>query len=92
MSQRIRVADVAGHLDDAGYEPSEWNATDRDWDPGYRAAQHGPRIVHVFHDGPAEAHHLDLYTQELRAHGLQVVPQQLDERRNGPRRLAVTKP
>lgn len=92
MTQRIRATDVARHLDDAGFEPSEWNAADQDWDPGYRTTQQGPRIVHVFHDGPAEAHHLDLYAQECRAHGLQVVRQQLEPKRNGPRRLAVTRP
>jgi hypothetical protein len=88
MSRRLRAADITDHLDDAGHERSAW--IDGDWDPGHRTAQNGPRIVHVFHDGPGEAHHLDLYAQALRRAELHVVPEQQDH--NGRRRLVVTKP
>lgn len=71
MAQRLRASDVSRQLGDAGHAHSEWNGTD--WDPGYRSAQDGPRLVHVFHDGPGQEHHLGLYTLALRNLGYHVV-------------------
>ncbi|MFC9429285.1 hypothetical protein [Streptomyces sp. NPDC056987] len=88
MARRIRHTHVAEQLADAGHAPSEW--IDGDWDPGYRTAQSGPRLVHVYYDGPGEADQLAAYTTLLQNQGLAVVPEQQD--RGGRRRLAVTRP
>lgn len=88
MGQRLRASDVSHQLGDAGHTHSEWDGID--WDPGYRSVQAGPRVVHTFHDGPAEEHHLGLYTLALRNLGYSVVPDQMDGR--GRHRLVVTKP
>ncbi|WP_030747555.1 hypothetical protein [Streptomyces sp. NRRL F-5135] len=88
MPRRIRAPRIAQQLAELGHEPSEFEGGD--WDPGYRCAQHGPRTVHVFHDGPAEEARLTAYATELRSLGYTVVPDQMD--RDGRRRLAVTLP
>lgn len=88
MTQRLRASDVSRQLGDAGHQHSEWNVTD--WDPGYRSEQRGPRLVHTFHDGPAEESHLELYALALRNLGYHVVTEQ--QERGGRHRLAVTKP
>ena len=88
MAQRIRASDISRQLGDAGHQHSEWDGDD--WDPGYRSTQAGPRIVHTFHDGPGEQHHLALYTLALRNFGCHVIEEQQD--RGGRRRLVVTRP
>lgn len=88
MPQRIRASDVSRQLGDAGHQRSHWDGDD--WDPGSRTAQAGPRAVHVFHDGPGEQHHLDLYTLALRNLGYSVTPEQQES--GGRRRLRITKP
>ncbi|MFJ4365103.1 hypothetical protein ACIP4S_13225 [Streptomyces chartreusis] len=88
MAQRIREARVRQLLIDNGHEFSEFEAGE--WDPGFRVAQAGRRVVHVFWDGPGEADQLEAITAELRAAGLHVVATQLD--RGGRRRLEVTRP
>ncbi|MEV7867451.1 hypothetical protein AB0P17_15420 [Streptomyces sp. NPDC088124] len=88
MARRIRHKDIAGALADAGHQPSEW--IDGDWDPGFRTAQSGPRLVHVYYDGPGEADQLGIYTEVLRGLGYAVAPEQ--QERGGRRRLAVTLP
>lgn len=88
MTERIRSSDVSRQLGDAGHQHSDWDGSD--WDPGYRSEQRGPRLVHTFHDGPAETHHLELYTLALRNLGYHVVTEQQD--RGSRHRLAVTKP
>ncbi|MFD9192959.1 hypothetical protein ACFWCA_32695 [Streptomyces phaeochromogenes] len=88
MTQRIRATDISRQLGDAGHQHSEWDGTD--WDPGYRSKQSGPRLVHTYHDGPGEQHHLELYTLALRNLGYTVTAEQQD--RGGRRRLAITKP
>ncbi|MCY0917004.1 hypothetical protein OS965_02285 [Streptomyces sp. H27-G5] len=87
MTMRIRASDVSRQLGDAGHTHSEWDGVD--WDPGYRTAQGGPRTVHVFHDGPGEVHHLELYTLALRNLNYQVIQEQQDC--GGRHRLAVTR-
>lgn len=88
MSRRLRARDVSRQLGDAGHIHSEWDGVD--WEPGYRSAQRGPRLVHTFHDGPGEEHHLGLYALALRNLGYHVVAEQQDG--GGRRRLAVTTP
>lgn len=88
MAVRIRASDVSRQLGDAGHQHSEWDGGD--WDPGYRSEQSGPRLTHVFHDGPGEEHHLDLYTLALRNLGYTVIAER--QERSGRRRLAITKP
>ena len=84
MPRVIHARDVAAVLTDGGFDPSE---PDGDRDPGYRTVQDGRRLVLVFHDGPGEGHHLDLYRGELQAAGFHVVP----DRQAGGRRLRVTR-
>jgi hypothetical protein len=67
MARRIRHTHIGERLADAGHEPSRF--TGGDWDPGYRTAQAGTRLVHVFHDGPGETEHLAAYTRALREIG-----------------------
>lgn len=87
MAQRLRASDVSRQLGDAGHVHSEWDGVD--WDPGYRSTQDGPRRVHVFHDGPGETRHLELYTLALRNLGYHVVA---DKPHGSRHRLAVTRP
>ncbi|MGW6739702.1 hypothetical protein ACWGDX_02960 [Streptomyces sp. NPDC055025] len=84
--RRLRDKDIAEQLAAAGHEHSEFEAGP--WDPGFRVAQHGPRIVRVFHDGPDEEDHLAAYTTTLHQLGYAVVPEQ----ERGGQRLAVTRP
>lgn len=88
MPMRIKAANVRRALIDAGHDFSEFDGGD--WDPGHRSGQAGPRVVHVFHDGPGEQHHLALYTDTLRGLGYHVVAQEQDG--GARRRLAVTRP
>ncbi|MFJ2004757.1 hypothetical protein [Streptomyces chartreusis] len=88
MAQRIRESSVRQLLINNGHEFSEFEAGE--WDPGFRVAQAGRRVVHVFWDGPGEADQLETITAELRAAGLHVVATQQD--RGGRRRLEVTRP
>jgi hypothetical protein len=85
---RIRASDVSRQLGDAGHTKSEWDGSN--WDPGYRSQQCGPRLVHTFHDGPGEEHHLSLYALALRNLGYTVHTDQQPD--NGRRRLTITKP
>ncbi|MEW2267880.1 hypothetical protein [Streptomyces sp. NPDC047868] len=89
MPQRIRAADVDAVLAYNGYEPSEHDPASG-WIPGYRIAQHGPRKVNVFHDGPGEQAGLEAYRLELQAAGFCVVSDQ--QQGGGRRRLHVTRP
>lgn len=93
VATRIRATDVGALLADAGFTQSEWDPADctsaRDcWEPGYRAVQQGPRLVHVVHDGPREADYITRYTQQLRAAGYHVQLERPQIR--GRYRLAVT--
>lgn len=85
MGQRIRAADISTALNDAGHAPTE--TVDGDWDPGHRAKQVGPRLVHVFYDGPGEKQALGTFMAVLREADYHVVAEQ-----HGNHRLAVTKP
>ncbi|MPY47090.1 hypothetical protein [Streptomyces acidicola] len=86
MARVIHARDVDAVL--AAYPQSEF--VDGDWEPGYRTAQAGRRMVHVFHDGPGEADQLEKYRLELQAAGFHVIPDQ--QPGGGRRRLHVTKP
>lgn len=88
MPMHIRAADVSRQLADAGHTRAEWDGDD--WDPGYQCKEHGPRIVHVLHDGPGKQHHLDLYALALRNLGYTVQTGQQPD--NGPPHLTITRP
>lgn len=88
MSRVIHARDVDAVLAYSGYEPSEWLGDD--WAPGYRIAQSGRRMVHVFHDGPGEKDGLEQYRLELQAAGFHVVADQ--QPGDGRRRLHITRP
>lgn len=88
MGRLIKAASVERVLIDQGHEFSEFEAGE--WDPGFRVAQNGRRMVTVFYDGPGEADQLAAITIELRDAGYHVVPTQQD--RGGRRRLEVTRP
>jgi hypothetical protein len=92
MPQRLRASDVSRQLGDAGHIHSEWHPTGpvADWEPGYRSVQHGPRLVHLFHDGPGEEHHLDLYALAQRNLGYSVTHDQ--QPGGGRQRLHVIRP
>jgi hypothetical protein len=90
MGRRIREIDVATVLADAGHLPSQYDPA-TGWDPGYRTAQAGPRMVHVYHDGPGEADALETYRRELQTAGYCVVPDQMPHG-GGRRRLHITQP
>lgn len=86
MTRRIPACRIADDLADAGHTDS---ARAPEWVPGFRAAQASPRTVRLWHDGPDEQQHLDLYVQVLRALGYYVTP----ERPAGKRpRLRITHP
>lgn len=87
MPMRIRSAEVAQVLADAGHHPSEFE--DGDWDPGYRCVQVGPRAVHLVHDGVGEQGALTEYTELLRARDYHV---QADQPLGTRHRLIVTRP
>lgn len=86
MARVIRAADVDAVLEP--YPQSEF--VDGDWEPGYRIAQAGRRMVHVFHDGPGERDGLERYRLELQAAGFHVVADQ--QPGDGRRRLHITRP
>jgi len=88
VGRLIRAASVDRFLIDKGHEHSEFGAGD--WDPGFRVAQEGRRMVHVFWDGPGEADQLAAIAAELRAEGLHVHASQM--RGGGRRRLEVSRP
>lgn len=87
MPRVIRAVDVEAILAYGGFEPSDYDSYPG-WHPGYRVAQDGRRMVHVFHDGPGEEAGLDQYGAELRAAGYHVVPDQ--QPGGGRRRLHIT--
>ena len=87
MAQRIKQAAIRQLLIDRGHYASEFEGGD--WDPGFRTAQAGTRAVHVFHDGPGEADHLDTYAADLREAGYHV---HATQHASGRRRLEVTRP
>jgi hypothetical protein len=89
MSRHIRAADVDAVLAYNGYEPSEYDPA-TGWDPGYRIAQDGRRMVHVFHAGPVVEDGLERYRLELQAAGYCVIPDQ--QPGGGRRRLHVSRP
>jgi hypothetical protein len=82
----ITAHDVAAHLTNARHI----NAVRRSaWAPGFRVGQASPRTVRLWHDGPDEQPHLDLYAETLRAAGYTVIP----ERSAGKRpALRITHP
>ncbi|MET4925484.1 hypothetical protein P3L51_24545 [Streptomyces sp. PSRA5] len=88
MTQRLKARTVDDVLGADGHSSSEFDGGD--WDPGYRTAQAGPRIVHVFHDGPGEEQQITAYTKTLQADGYNVQHEQQDH--GGRHRLTVTRP
>lgn len=87
MGQRLKADDVERTLAGAGHE----RGLEEDWEPGFVAIQHGPRIVHVHHYGPGEQQQIDAYTTLLRTAGFHIVVEQ-QKRANPARRLVVTRP
>ncbi|WP_372344668.1 hypothetical protein [Streptomyces sp. KL116D] len=87
MPRVIRARDIDAVLAYGGFEPSDYDPR-TGWYPGYRVAQDGRRMVHVFHDGPGEVAGLDQYQAELQAAGYHVVPDQ--QPGGGRRRLHIT--
>jgi len=86
--RRIKAASVEQLLTGNGHKLSEF--WDGDWDPGFRVAQGGTRVVFVFYDGHDEADQLDAVTAELRGAGYHVVA--THQEGAGHRRLEVTRP
>ncbi|RDG35184.1 hypothetical protein [Streptomyces corynorhini] len=88
MPRRLRACDVSRQLGDAGHTRAHKDQ-DGEWEYGYRCAEHGPRLVHVTHEGAGQDHYLNLYRLALQNLGYAVGPEQPDR---GRRRLAVTLP
>ncbi|MFD3483800.1 hypothetical protein [Streptomyces sp. NPDC058665] len=87
MAQRLKARAVDDVLGAAGHSSSEFGAGY--WDPGYRTAQSGPRVVHVFHDGPGEKQQINAYATTLQTLGYAV---QHEQQTGGRRRLVITRP
>ena len=86
MTSRIAAAAVGRHLTARHHTNS---TTGPAWRPGFRAAQASPRTVRLWHDGPDETQHLDLYAPVLRAAGYTVIPERTKTKRPA---LRITRP
>jgi hypothetical protein len=87
VTSTITAAEIARHLTNHGHTNT---TTGPAWQPGYRPVQASPRTIRIWHDGPDETHHLDQYTETLRAAGYTVTAEPGTDSRRPT--LRITRP